>query len=172
MNTRVVLGIAAAVAIAGVTALQLAKTDSVISPESWPDGGKPAQVDCYKVTGLPKGGTEYLTTVECVSRGAKPPSPADMDIAFIEPTAPIATKREVYVGSVDGGFECACSTGSSCERFILASSLSGKDGGWATAPAGLTLGKSKWRGTGCVRKACAELFRSDVTSWPSQCPTK
>lgn len=57
---------------------------------------------------------------------------------------------------------CACSSGANCEARL-------PDAGWARAPV-VTLPAGGWRGAGCIRKACVELARGDVTSWPKECP--
>jgi hypothetical protein len=68
---------------------------------------------------------------------------------------------EAWLPATDAPFPCACSTGSNCQS--LAS-----DGGWATAPTGVTLPEGRWKGAGCFPKVCTELLGS--TSWPGVCP--
>jgi hypothetical protein len=59
-------------------------------------------------------------------------------------------------------FVCACSTGSDCEMMLM-------DGGWGAAGTGNTLAAGRWRGSGCFRKSCVELF-GQASSWPQECP--
>ncbi len=163
MNLKAAAGIAAGLVLAGVVGMELAGDALEVAREDWPDGGKPQAVDCYRLTGLDKEGREYVSVVDCVAAGTKPDG-RGLEVISIEPTTALTTKRDVVA------FECACSSGRDCEQFLPPYRDVNFDGGWVPATNGRTLAKNRWRGAGCFRKSCGELFRNDVTSWPPECP--
>ncbi len=120
--------------------------------------------DCYRYTGLgPKG---YVLVVECVSHGKRPMPPGIQIVGEAERVSWRVPKIEQFGPGEADGFDCACSIGTDCES--LRRELDG-DSAWAPAPKGITLAKDQWRGVGCFRKACVELWRDDVSSWPPEC---
>ncbi len=143
--------------------LVLSQKSVVPTKEDWPDGGKPAQIDCYKVTTVSKTSGEYVSVIECVPEGGKV-SFDEAHVVYIEPVVDQQTKREISI------FDCACSTGSGCEMLVPAAPKFNQVGGWVPALNGITLNSTKWRGAGCQRKTCVEL--GGKTSWPAGCPTK
>lgn len=159
------LGKAAAVAgaltlaavVAGVSRLDV-KADPV---ERIVWDTRPAKVACDVVTVLDeKAGTYSLVHVCDADDGGKPFLP--LDAGLVEVGQRIRSDAGTFrVEKVE--HPCACSSGSDCESLQ-------RDGGWARAPTGVTLGPGRWRNAGCFRKACVELWRSDVTSWPKECP--
>jgi hypothetical protein len=59
---------------------------------------------------------------------------------------------------------CACSTGTDCLQLMQPIPEAGRKGGWAPALTGNTIGAGKWRGDGCIPKACTG------NDWPTECP--
>jgi hypothetical protein len=124
----------------------------------WPKDAKPAQVEC-----------EWLTVL------AQPTADGGMGTPIVvsrEPALDMGSKTEVYAKGDAFGFECACSKGSDCEQLRSYLPDEKKEAEWVAASLGTTLSKGRWRGAGCWQKSCVELARRDITSWPSECPTK
>ncbi len=149
--------IAILILVAGFIQGQRLTSVSEVRTESWPDGGKPVAIDCYKVTALDLEARKYVAVIECVPECSK----LDIKSATV-------LKREVFENGQEGGFECACSTGKDCELYSSPSRVTEADGGWAPATLGNTIDPGKFRGAGCFRKNCIENA-GDVI-WPSECP--
>jgi hypothetical protein len=167
-NEKAAAGVAAAVAV--VALIVLAPGDgpkSVLAAAAWPDGGKPAQVDCKWTTGL--DGKEYVRVKTCVAKGAKFPSTPGLEVVREEVAKDNGMRVEVFRPGDLGGFEAACSPAvdSGCEALVAPKLGSPQE--WKAAPTGVTLQAGRWRG-GCVRKPETELWRKGLSSWPAQCP--
>lgn len=151
-----------AAVVAGVASREGAELADPVEKVEW-EKGKPAAVTCDVVTVLDEKAGTYSTMEVCDATptdGGKPQIPLDAGLVELGPR----------VRSDGGTFRlekgehpCACAMDGTCEHI-------GADGGWQRAPEGATLSPGRWRGAGCVRKACVELWRSDVTSWPEDCP--
>lgn len=172
---------AAVVAVLGIAAAIVVGT---LTPEVGPgarslrigwDGGKPADVACMETAALTSprtralfgldadGGDQYVYVRICgvPTDGGQPELPAGM--VPVTPTERTAATGDYQLEAwMDGaGFPCACSTGADCEAVV-------SDGGWEAALLGVTFNDGAWRGTGCYRKTCVELF--GTSSWPPACP--
>lgn len=166
MKTASVVSLAVGVVALGVAgvAVREALDPDPVSREAW--DVKPARVSCEWVTALDERAKTYVRLQVCDEEktdGGKPYVRSGL-IAFGETKPGDGGAYRIEAGE----FECACSTGRDCER--LAAPSPGAQPAWAAAPTGITIGDGLWRGAGCIRKACTELFRSDVTSWPDDCP--
>ena len=148
----------------------------------WPDGGVPDGGFCVDFDGLsdaearaffcltPDGGQEYAR-----GRGWAPDVDGDagmpvipdgmqavQDSEVIRYSGACPYRFEAWLPSTEAPFPCACSTGADCEALAI-------DGGWVTAPAGVTLPEGAWRGAGCWKKVCVEI--AGYSSWPLEhCP--
>lgn len=123
--------------------------------------GRPAAVTCDVVTVLDEKAGTYSTMQVCdATDGGKPALPLDAGLVEFGPR----TRSDGGTHRLEKGeHPCACAVDGTCEHI-------GSDGGWQRAPTGTTLSPGRWRGAGCQRKACVELWRDDVTSWPESCP--
>jgi hypothetical protein len=149
-----------AAVVAGVATREGEKVDPV-STVGWEK--VPTSVTCDVVTVLDEKAGTYSTMEVCDATptdGGKPQIPADAGL--VEFGARVPSDGGTFRLERKAEHACACSSGANCE-------VMGRDGGWQRAPA-LRLEPGRWRGAGCVRMPCAELWRRDVTSWPQACP--
>lgn len=150
-----------AAVVAGVAGLDSkAELAAPLETVAW-EKGKPVAVTCDVVTVLDEKAGTYSTIQVCdATDGGKPLLP--LDAGLVEFGARIRSDGGTY-RLEKSEHPCACAVDGACEA-------RGEDGGWLRAPTGVTLSPGAWRGAGCARKACVELWRSDVTSWPEECP--
>lgn len=121
------------------------------------------------IPGYDAGTGSYAVVRVCAMPAAADAGVPEVPLAYeMLPASPVGVSAwdggspqvEVWLqGHPNAPFSCACAKDTACEMQLM-------DGGWSTAPKGLTLNAGQWRGT-CVKKPCTEWGGS--RSMPEEC---
>jgi hypothetical protein len=172
--------VALTLGLAAGTYVATSSPDGRRAQVAWP-AGRPAQVECLRVTGLASvqvrqvygldtssGRPEYVDGCWCADASADAGTVGELPsgMLVVDGTQEDAPECGTYWVDVsmpgEVGNRCACSTGSACE-------VQAADGTWGPAPLGMTLPEGQWRGEGCYPKVCVEM--AGQSSWNAEaCP--